>query len=223
MAQTEPLPQPPPLDGDAVKQQAGAAAQNLVDQVQDTAGQATAQARETALSLLNNQKGYVTANLDALADALRQASAQLRGSEGGALFAGYLDTAATRVQGVSGHLDAHEVSDLYADLESYARRQPAVFLGGMFAAGALVARFLRSTGGGAGDTGAPTRSQAAPPAPPAPATHGMTQPIPPASPMHRDQPDRLGAAYRNDPPLPPDLPPAPVGLPGPGGPTSPRP
>ncbi len=142
-----PIP-PLPADGEALKQQAGAAAQDLKDQVQETAGQATEQVKQTAQSLLATQKDRLTANLAALSDSLRQASEQLRGSESGALFASYLDTAATRVQGVSGHLDEHEVNDLFADLESYARQQPAVFLGGMFALGALAARFLRSTGQG---------------------------------------------------------------------------
>ncbi len=217
MAQTERPPRasdraPQPLqaprpDGDALKQQAGAAAQNLADQAQETAGQVTAQVKQTALSLLDAQKDRVTENLGALSDSLRQASAQLRQSEGGAVFAQYLDTAAARVQGVSTHLDERAMSDLFSDLEGYARRQPAVFLGGMFAVGTLAARFLRSTGAGTSTGGA--MSQPTPPRPsvaPAPAPGnrdgGITQPIPPA-PMHRDDPDRLAAAYRNNPPSPP--------------------
>jgi len=164
-----PAPQPPPpLDGDAVKQGAGAAAQNLKDQVEETAEQATEQAKQTAQSLLGTQKERVTQNLGALSDSLRQASTQLRESESGAFFAPSLDGAAARVQRVSGQLDEHEVSELFADLESYARKQPAVFLGGMFAAGALAARFLRSTGGsttgGGRNVRAPAQTVSGPPA-----------------------------------------------------------
>jgi len=181
----------PPLDGDALKQGAGAAAQGLKDQVQDTAGQATAQVKQTVQSLLGGQKDRVTANLGALSDSLRQASEQLRQSEGGAVFASYLDTAATRVQGVSGHLDARDISELFAELESYARQQPAAFLGGMFAIGALAARFLRSTGSGtpaaSGAQGmsanAPTHPQQQPPTPPRTPTPGPRTATPQSQPQ----------------------------------------
>lgn len=140
---SSPAPQPGPQ---APTTQADTAAQDLKEQVQETADQATEQMKHTAQSLLGSQKGRATQSLNTLADTLHQTGEYLRQSEGGGFFATYADRAATGVQQFSGHLDEREVSELIADLERYARKQPVVFLGGAFALGTLVTRFLRSSG-----------------------------------------------------------------------------
>ena len=126
--------------------QAGTAAQDLKDQVQETAGEATAQVKHTAQSLMGSQKDRVTQSLTALADTLQQAGQQLRQAEGGGVFASHIERAADSVHRLSGHLDEREVNELVGDLERYAHAQPAMFLGGTFALGVLGARFLRSSG-----------------------------------------------------------------------------
>jgi hypothetical protein len=40
-----------------------------------------------------------------------------------------------------------DVNEMLRDVQQFARRQPALFIGGSFAAGLLAARFLRSSHG----------------------------------------------------------------------------
>jgi len=137
-------PQPPQKA--AVTQQVGDAAQDLKDQVQETAGQATEQVKQGTQSFLGSQKGRATQSLNALADTMEQAGHQLEQSEGGGFFASYINRAAASVQQLSERLDGREVSELVSDLEQFARARPAVFLSSTFALGVLGARFLRSSG-----------------------------------------------------------------------------
>jgi len=141
-----PSSRPQPPQKAAVTQQVGDAAQNLKDQVQETAGQATEQVKQGTQSFLGSQKGRATQSLNALADTMEQAGHQLEQSEGGGFFASYINRAAASVQQLSERLDGREVSELVSDLEQFARARPAVFLSSTFALGVLGARFLRSSG-----------------------------------------------------------------------------
>ena len=134
-----------PLDPEAVKQQAGQAAQDLKDQAQEAAGTAVEQVKQTATSTLDSQKDRATASLSTLADTLNQAGKQLDKSEGAGFFGQYVHQAASQVEALANHLDERDINALMADLESYAREQPAVFLGGAFVLGVLGARFLKSS------------------------------------------------------------------------------
>jgi len=155
-------PSPPQPPQKAAAPQEGDAAQDLKDQVGETAGQAAAQVKQSTQSLLGSQKDRATQSLKALADTMDQASHQLEQSEGGGFFASSISRAAASVQQLSGRLDEREVHELVSDLEQFARTRPAVFLSGTFALGVLGARFLRSSGQrqsesetGSSDHGAP--------------------------------------------------------------------
>jgi hypothetical protein len=88
------------------------------------------------------------------------------------------------VERVTGYLRGRDVPALLRDLEGLARRQPALFLGGSVALGALGARFLLSSGEreerrrryleGMVDTTAGSRA----PSPPRPAASGTGRPAP---------------------------------------------
>jgi len=67
-------------------------------------------------------------------------------------IANVTDMAADRVRQLSDYLRRHEVEDLMDDVEDFARRQPALVLGGAFALGVLTARFLKSSGSSSGRT-----------------------------------------------------------------------
>jgi hypothetical protein len=56
------------------------------------------------------------------------------------------EQAAERVERVSGYLREKDIDQLVREAEDFARRQPALFLGGAFALGVLGARFLKSSG-----------------------------------------------------------------------------
>ena len=119
-------------------------AQDVMQQTKETAGQVVDQAKEQAASLIDNRKEQVAGNVAAVAEALRQASKHLRQNEQ-APIAQYADKAAERVEQLAYNLRSKDVQDMLRDVEDYARRQPALFLGGAFVVGLLAARFLKSS------------------------------------------------------------------------------
>jgi hypothetical protein len=57
----------------------------------------------------------------------------------------YILQAADQVDNLAAFLNNRDVGDLLQEVEGFARRQPAVFVGGAFALGVLGARFLKSS------------------------------------------------------------------------------
>jgi hypothetical protein len=63
----------------------------------------------------------------------------------GKFTAQYGNSLADKVEQLSSYLDRKEVGELIHDIEYFARRNPALFIGGAFALGLLGARFLKSS------------------------------------------------------------------------------
>ncbi|MBV9168888.1 MAG: hypothetical protein JOZ81_02240 [Chloroflexi bacterium] len=131
----------PPSTGDQVQAKAG----QVADQAQGAAGQVAAQAKQQATSQLESQKDRVVDTLVTVAQALRQTGQQLNQQEQGAV-GGYVEQAAERVERTTNYLRAHDVPDLIAETQDFARRQPGLFVTGALALGFLGARFLMSSG-----------------------------------------------------------------------------
>jgi hypothetical protein len=55
-----------------------------------------------------------------------------------------MDKAADQVEQLAGYLQSRDVNQIVADAEGFARSRPSVFLGGAFALGFLLSRFLKS-------------------------------------------------------------------------------
>ena len=100
--------------------------------------------RDGATSQLATQKGRVTDSLTSLAQAVRQSTESLRGSQQPAV-AQYAEKAAGQLERLSNRLRDRDGKDLVQDAQQFARRQPAIFIGAAFAAGLLAARFLKSS------------------------------------------------------------------------------
>ena len=58
----------------------------------------------------------------------------------------YTDTLAEKIEKASDYIDNREIGEMLGDAERFARRNPAIFIGGAFALGLLLARFLKSSG-----------------------------------------------------------------------------
>jgi hypothetical protein len=129
---------------DQAAQQAGQAAAPIADQAQETAGQVAEQAKQQAVAQISTQKEHAAGSLDAVAQALRQSGDQLRSKQQEPL-ANLAGTAAQRIEDFSGYVRNTDVNDMIRDVEAFARRQPAAFLGGAFTLGVLAARFLKSS------------------------------------------------------------------------------
>jgi hypothetical protein len=120
------------------------AAADMANQARETAGQVAEQARQQATSRIADQKDRAAEGLTGVANALRQTSQQLR-QQDQAGFTDYIDSAAKQVERISNYLRGKDVGELIDDAEYYARREPALFVGGAFVLGLLGARFLKSS------------------------------------------------------------------------------
>jgi hypothetical protein len=74
------------------------------------------------------------------------------------ITAKYGDSLAKQVEQVSTYLEQKDLRDVLKDVEGFARRNPAVFIGGAFALGILAARFLKSSGDSSSRRSSGTRS-----------------------------------------------------------------
>jgi hypothetical protein len=131
---------------DKAQEMAGAAQQK----VSDTATAAKEQAVRTANRVGEQAKNTVDARmsdvaqeLGSVADVVRQTTQEVGGEN--QTLAHYGDRVAQQIEGVSSYLDEHSIDDVLNDVQNFARRQPAVFLGGAFMLGLMVGRFLRSS------------------------------------------------------------------------------
>lgn len=82
--------------------------------------------------------------VDSITSALLVASQEFD-EQGEDRLANWVRNAASQVDRVSGYLHDQDAPGLLADVEERARAQPYSFLGGSFAAGLVLGRFLRSS------------------------------------------------------------------------------
>jgi len=125
---------------DQVKETAG----QVADQAQQAVGQVADQARQQVSSRLAGQKDRAAEGLSSVAQALRQTGQQLREQDQQTVTP-YIDRVASQVEQLSSYLQRNDLGQLIDDVENFARRQPALFLGGAFVLGLLGARFLKSS------------------------------------------------------------------------------
>src|SRR5690349_23385539 len=100
--------------------------------------------RQGATSQLSTQKNKATDGIGTVANAVRQASQQLR-TQHHETIAEYIDQAAGQIEQFSTRLHDKDIGELVHDAQDFARRRPAVFIGSAFAIGLVAARFLKSS------------------------------------------------------------------------------
>jgi len=124
--------------------QASQQAGQVADQMKQSAGDVTEQAKQTATSQIAARKDQAAQGLSAVSSSMRQMGDNLRQNDQTSGYAQYVNQAAEQVDRFSGYLQHHDARDIMADAEDWARRNPALFLGGAFALGLLASRFLKS-------------------------------------------------------------------------------
>jgi hypothetical protein len=134
---------PPPQEAStALKAGIVSGARDITSEVKHIASDVAGDAKKAAESKLGAGKDFAAEHLGAVAYALRHTSQQLRSENSG--ITEYVEKAASSVDSVSHYLQTRTLSQLIGDVEGYARREPAVFLGGAFFTGLLGGRFLKS-------------------------------------------------------------------------------
>lgn len=99
--------------------------------------------KEQASSALSSQKGRAADGITAVIEAIRQTGGQLKDKN--STLAGYADSAAGQLERWSKELRDRDLSELMEGVSTFARRRPAVFIGGGLMIGLAAARFLKSS------------------------------------------------------------------------------
>jgi hypothetical protein len=114
------------------------------EQLGSKAQQLGTQAQEQVSKTVQSGKDRAADAVGSVAQSLRQSSQQLRDQQQQGMSR-YLEQAATKIEGFADYLHNTSPGEMADGLENFARRQPALFLGGVFAVGFLGARFLKSS------------------------------------------------------------------------------
>lgn len=120
------------------------AAQDTLGTAKNAASQTLDQVKEQGKNQLEGQKDRAAGAIGDVAHAMRQTGWNLRQDKRD-YVAQFVDQAASQLERFSSDIRDKDVSQMLGDAENFARRQPAVFLGGAFMLGLLAARFLRSS------------------------------------------------------------------------------
>jgi hypothetical protein len=142
-ARSEPIAAPPPATGTT-------AAPPLREQAAELRGKAARGARNLAegakaeaRSRLDEGRRSAAATLSSVATSLMQSGSQLR-SDREMLAGEYIEKAAHGLDRAAQYVQNADLGALAGDVEAFARRRPAVFIGSAFALGLLAGRLLRS-------------------------------------------------------------------------------
>ena len=99
--------------------------------------------KQNVTSRVDEQKNRAADGLGGIANVIRNAGNELR-NENEAL-ASYVDAASDQLRRFADHIRQRGVADMMDDVHTFARRRPALFIGGAFLVGIGIARFLKSS------------------------------------------------------------------------------
>ncbi len=99
--------------------------------------------QQKVASQVDAQKNRAADGLGGIADVFRSASDQLRNEN--ETLASYVDQASDQMRRFANQIRQRGVADMMNDVGQFARRRPALFIGGAFLAGLGLARVLKST------------------------------------------------------------------------------
>lgn len=97
---------------------------------------------QAARSLIGEQQQAAASSLGEFAGALRRAARESDGN--GGQVSRIAESAAEKLQRFADSLRRRDLDSLLSDAESFARRQPVLFIGAAALAGFLAVRFLKS-------------------------------------------------------------------------------
>lgn len=99
--------------------------------------------KQNVTSRVDEQKNRAADGLGGIANVIRNAGNELR-TENEAL-ASYVDMASDQLRRFADQIREKGVADMLDDVHGFARRRPALFIGGAFLVGLGIARFLKSS------------------------------------------------------------------------------
>jgi hypothetical protein len=133
---------------------------SVVDQTRDRAHELADKAQNKPTQKLgagmSKGRNRAADTLGAVAQSLLYSSQQLRDQDRSTV-GGIVEKAANRVEDWADYVQQTDARQMADRVENFARREPAIFLGGAFALGLLGARFLKSSRRGDQDQGERSR------------------------------------------------------------------
>jgi hypothetical protein len=99
--------------------------------------------QQKVTSRVDEQKNRAADGLGGIADVIRNASNELRMEN--ETLASYVDAASDQMRRFADQIREKGVSEMMEDVNQFARRRPALFIGGAFLVGIGIARFLKSS------------------------------------------------------------------------------
>jgi len=99
--------------------------------------------QQRVTSRVDEQKNRAADGLGGIADVFRSAGNELRNEN--ETLASYVDTASDQLRRFADNIRQRGVGDMLDDVHAFARRRPALFIGGAFLIGLGIARFLKAS------------------------------------------------------------------------------
>jgi hypothetical protein len=99
--------------------------------------------QQRVTSRVDEQKNRAADGLGGIADVFRSAGNELRNEN--ETLASYVDTASDQLRRFADNIRQRGIADMLDDVHAFARRRPALFIGGAFLIGLGVARFLKAS------------------------------------------------------------------------------
>lgn len=121
------------------------ASSRAAQQARQRGEEAAGKARRQISDMLSDQKHRAVEELDHIGSVLQSTSDNLR-TEHEERIARYIESAVHQIENAATYLEEHSIDDIAAQVQRFARREPALFLGGAALIGLIGARFFRSSG-----------------------------------------------------------------------------
>jgi len=99
--------------------------------------------KQNVTSRVDEQKNRAADGLGGIANVFRSAGNELRNEN--EVVAQYVDMASDQLRRFADQIRQKGVTDMLDDVHNFARRRPALFIGGAFLVGLGIARFLKSS------------------------------------------------------------------------------
>ena len=109
------------------------------------ARQVATEAQVQAESRLDRGRHEAAHTLASVATRLRESGTNLRGADAQDFAGEYVQRAAEQIERAAKYVQDADIREVVDQVEDFARRRPAVFIGAAFAAGILAARYLKSS------------------------------------------------------------------------------
>ncbi|GGK30358.1 hypothetical protein [Salinarimonas ramus] len=129
-------------DWDDLKREASDAARDTAEEARDAGYAFVHGARDRAADYLERRKESAVQSIDDVAHSLRESSENFDDRPNLRLF---VDSAADGLENLAEEIRDRSFIEVYADVEQFARRRPAVFAAAAGVAGFMLARFLKSS------------------------------------------------------------------------------